>query len=195
MTGRILFVCAQNVCRSAYLAAVVGSTAKPAAIDHIVSSRGVRAVAGMPMCEIGQSRLPVAAAARGAAHRSRPLARADVERADLILTATSAERSAAALLDPTARARTFTVREFIALTMPQGAGLGRDRSLAELASTMHSRRGSLAVVPTRSLFLRRRRSESSVDIPDSHRESPSLHRRLFAALDADAAALRRILAG
>lgn len=193
MTSRILFVCAQNICRSAYLAAIVGSAAEADGADHIVSSRGARATAGLPMCEIAQSRLPAAATARGAAHRSRPLLRADIERADLILTATSVERSAVALLEPTSRSRSFTVREFIALAVPQGVGVAGGRSLAELASTTHSRRGSVAVVSSRSSFTRRR-SESGYDIPDSHRESPFAHRRLFSALDADSAALRRALA-
>lgn len=197
MTSRILFVCAQNVCRSAYLAAVVGSDLDRTGAGYDVVSRGAHADPGLAMCSVAMARLPELAAARGEAHRSRILKRGDVDRAGLILTATGAERSAVALLDPAARRRSFTVREFIHLAaVDGGAGLEGGRGLTELVALSNGRRG--APIPpaaaTRGIFGRRRTAVSPLDIPDLHRERRAAHRALFAELDADAAALLRLLA-
>ncbi|MBF4562786.1 hypothetical protein ITJ43_11610 [Microbacterium sp. VKM Ac-2870] len=186
MSQRILVVCAQNVCRSPYLAATVGAELDRLDAGYLVVSRGVRAESGQPMCDIARASLPPEAAERGDAHRSRPLKVGDVERAALILTATTRERGAIALLDASARARTFTVREFILLAASaESAPL---EGLSALGADLHRRRALLASTPppARGLFGRRAAAASPVDIPDAHRESAARHRALFARLRADA---------
>lgn len=197
MTRRILVVCAQNVCRSAYLAAILGSGLDRAGAGIDVVSRGVRAEAGLPMCEIAVRALPAEAAARGGAHRSRVLKEGDIERAALVLTATTAERGSVALLSPAARSRTFTVREFLLLAgATDDTLLTQARSRGELLTTLHRRRGMSAVVPatvSRRLLPRRTLASSPLDIGDAHRERAALHRALFPDLQNLAQGVMRVL--
>lgn len=187
MSRRILVVCAQNVCRSPYLAATIAADIDRLASGYVVVSRGVRAEPGQPMCNIAHASLPPEAAGHGDAHRSRLLKAGDVQRAELILTATTRERGAIAILDASARARTFTVREFVLLAA--SAEPASFEGLSALGSALHRRRAVLAsTLPSspRGFFSRRAGVGSPLDIPDAHRESPARHRALFPSLRADA---------
>lgn len=195
MSRRILVVCAQNVCRSPYLAATIGAGLDRIGTGHDVVSRGVRADLGDPMCDVALASLPPEAAARGEAHRSRLLKRGDVERAALILTATTRERAAVALLDPSARPRTFTVREFVLLSaIDDGRIADRPGDLSALGSALHGRRALLATRPEHRGIVRRRSVTPVLDIPDAHRESAARHRALFPSMLSDTRAVLEALA-
>lgn len=80
-----------------------------------VSSAGVYAMAGAPMCEMSETLVSqhLAGAERDplGLHASRPLTAELVESADLILTADRTHRRAVLGLSPKARTRAFTVRQ------------------------------------------------------------------------------------
>lgn len=105
---RILVVCTANICRSASAAALLRDAvaANPELAGVEVRSAGTHAIAGAPGCHVAP-----ALAGRGDEHRSRPLTAADVEWADLVLTAEREHRSAVASLQPTALRRVFTLRQ------------------------------------------------------------------------------------
>ena len=110
------------------------------------------------------------------AHRSRPLTAELVSGAALVLTASKAERSVIARLDPSARSRTFTLREAAALAAVQGdAPLDRaERSPLEMfAATLNARRGlGTAMVRSEPTGFRRwfpaREASDPLDVVDGH---------------------------
>lgn len=133
---RILFVCTANICRSASAEWLLREAiaACPALTGIEIRSAGTHAIEGAPGCSMAPALVGDAAD-----HRSTQLTPELVAGADLILTAARDHRSAVALLEPAARARTFTIRQAgrIAAWMLE-AGIveaGRERRAAEASGT------------------------------------------------------------
>jgi protein-tyrosine-phosphatase len=102
---KILYVCTANVCRSpsAQVLLLDGVSALDLP-DVVAASAGVQAVHGTPGCDLAP-----ALRSRSSAHRSRPLDRASVQWADLVLTAERAHIGMAVDLAPEVRSRAFTM--------------------------------------------------------------------------------------
>lgn len=174
----LLVVCAANVCRSPlaeYLLAK-GVESLPEFEGHSVSSAGGTAQAGSGICVRVGERLGVDGADFAAAHRSRMLTIDEVRRSGLVLTASKAERAAVARLDPSARSRTFTLREAASLAAAGPVGIPDptiDRPLEAFAAVIHARRGLTAPPPREAkqgFFRRSKRTPvgDPLDIADGH---------------------------
>ncbi len=98
-----------------------------------------------------------------AAHRSVALDADHLELYPLVIAASRAERAAIARLLPSARDRTFTLREAIALSRDPLAEVG---DVADLALQMNVRRGRGMVDTARSRA--GRSAHHPLDIPDAH---------------------------
>jgi protein-tyrosine-phosphatase len=114
---------------------------------HSASSAGANAVVGAAICPRVDGRI-WAAAPEGAdfarAHSARALDAGHVAESALVLTASKTERAAVARIDPSARARTFTLREAVALAeadVPVPPGTPDEPVLERFAATLHARRG------------------------------------------------------
>ncbi len=107
--GSILVVCTGNVCRSPYLERRLAQELHGTGIE--VASAGTRGLVGHDMDPTSKALLERAGApAEGFA--ARRLEAADVEGADLVLTAAREHRTAAARLHPAALNRVMTLRDF-----------------------------------------------------------------------------------
>lgn len=188
MSGQLLFVCAMNVCRSPLMAATFSHASEDVGqtVARVVISRGVSASPDMPMCEVASAH--VTDKAWVWAHRSTPVSRADLEESALVIVASRAERAAIARLAPDARARTFTLREALALGAPAVGQVRVDATsadpdlspLARYQQLLHGRRGLIAMPPAetaaaRRLRYRRLRDWNPLDIPDVHQERHRVH--------------------
>lgn len=119
---RLLFVCTGNICRSPFAEIlsrhlIRGRLGGRVAESFKISSAGVQAVVGSPMhpdsrAELAPWNLDGTIADRFVA---RQLRSAMIERADLVLGATSRHRSAVVELCPAALPITFGIREFARL--------------------------------------------------------------------------------
>jgi protein-tyrosine phosphatase len=170
----LLVVCAANVCRSP-LAEYLLSTALPSIPEfegHSVSSAGAKATAGAAICGLVEARLGPDGADFSAAHRARALTREMIGDAAIVLTASTSERAAVALLDPTARPRTFTIREAVALAEADGPPAPDTGALLErFAGMAHARRGLVAAPrPEGRAVARwfRRSAPEPLDVSDGH---------------------------
>ncbi len=101
-------MCTANICRSASAERLLREAIAgvPELVGVEVRSAGTAAWVGAPGCSIAP-----ALAGHAAEHRSRPLTADLVSWADLILPAARDHRSRIVELDPTSRARTFTLRQ------------------------------------------------------------------------------------
>lgn len=136
----ILVVCTANICRSPAAARSLRAGLKNQGVpgEHVtVTSAGVHALEGMPMCEVSETEvdarlvgLPVDTTA---IHSSRPLTPQLADDASLILTADRQHRREILLSSPRLRDRVFTLRQ-----------------AARLASWLVSDDGSLPVAISRS---------------------------------------------
>ena len=164
MTGdqrfAILAVCTANICRSPLMQILLRAELDPARFE--VASAGVQGwdrapmdtMAAMELMRLGHS---------AAAFRSQRINSYLADSADLILTASRSHRSEVLSANPKALRRTFTLREFAALTeLVQGDD---PRGLVAEAA----RRRSLA--PT------------EIDINDPYRRSPEIHRQTADQID------------
>ncbi|MFB4354661.1 hypothetical protein RAC69_16010 [Microbacterium sp. LS_15] len=193
MTESVLFVCAQNVCRSPLMAAAFQEALRAESelglgpSEWEVESVGTVASDGHRACRIAAELEPAAAA-----HRSVRLEADDLDVADIVIVASLEERAVVARLRPQARSRTFTLREALLL----GEQRVEAASIAGYAAALDSRRGTLDL-PRRS-SLPWRRASDPLDVVDVHQLSPRAHRRGLerAASDARllASRLRRDLA-
>lgn len=192
VNGKLLIVCAANVCRSPFAAFLLG-VALP---GFEVTSVGVTARGGDPLCRFTEER--VSALPQGAEFAAMHVAtRLDVESitgADLILTASEAERSAVAVLDPQARPKVFTLVEAAysarTLALPL-AGMG----LGELGARMHAQRGLVDLPQARHRHrLSPMRSSYGIAIPDAHigdtRRHAEVYRTVTEAVEMFSDALR-----
>ncbi|SNR41471.1 hypothetical protein [Blastococcus mobilis] len=120
----VLTVCTGNVCRSPAMEYLLRAALGPGAGVE-VRSAGTRALVGRPV-EPPMARLLTAAGADPTGFAARGLTPADVARADLVLTAEKAHRSAVVALQPRALRRTFTLLEFVDLVVLARAAAGHD---------------------------------------------------------------------
>lgn len=193
MSESVLFVCAQNVCRSPLMAAAFQEALRAEGelglgpSEWEVESVGTVASEGHRACRIASGLEPAAAT-----HHSVRLEADDLDVADIVIVASLDERSIVARMRPQARSRTFTLREAILLgEQPIDAG-----SITEYAAALHSRRGTLDLPKPSSLPWRR--GPEPLDVVDVHQMGPRAHRKGLerAAIDARllASRLRRDLA-
>lgn len=180
MTATILFVCAQNICRSPLMAAafVRGVRTDAAGVEWSVDSAGVTAEPGRRVCREAAAIEPAIAL-----HRSRKLDGDAVDAADLVIAASLSERAAIARLRPAARTRTFTLREALLLDAQLSSGSERI-SVAGYAAALNSRRGNLDL-PRRTL-MRPRAERHPLDVEDVHQRGNRAHRNGLHKADADA---------
>ena len=187
---RVLVVCTANVCRSPLAAAILRRRWDAAGLPAEVSSAGVRAMTGAPVCVVSQEVLgaPLAGAAR-------EITPDLVREADLVLTMEREQRSSVVRLLPGSQAKVFTVREAAALL---DGLLERDTRLHDLeglAPAMHALRGVVVPPadpqPTRRWWQRPVEPADPITIPDGHGLDPAQHR---AALDRVDAAAERVAA-
>lgn len=171
----LLVVCAMNRCRSPVVARVL---ADAAAQDHVhewhIASAGTDAVEGQPLCraaeEVMRARVqPLVESDEEGAHRARRLSLEDLAMADLVLVASTRERSAVARMSPGARAKCFTLKEAVLLAAnPASPAEVRDcgrhskSQLAAIAHLLNSRRGSLPKSGAR------RKADSRLNLPETH---------------------------
>lgn len=118
MAFELLVVCTANICRSPATARALRVHLAALGIDEglvRVSSAGIRALSGAPMCAISSElideQLVGMAAGHAAEHESRALTADVAAQADLILTADRSHRRDLLAMLPAVRARTFTVRQ------------------------------------------------------------------------------------
>jgi protein-tyrosine-phosphatase len=189
MIQSVLFVCAQNVCRSPLMAAAFeeefaarGDTS-PDGHDWVFGSAGTQAEPGRRSCRYA---VDIVGAASG--HRSVRLEADHLDAADLVIAASLAERALVAQLRPNARTRTFTLREALLL----GERRISASSLAEYAAALHSRRGTLDL-PNRRALPWRRDASQPLDVIDVHHFRPGAHRRGLEKAAADARTLASLL--
>ncbi len=126
---RILVVCTGNVCRSPLAERLLQAYLSDRAS---VRSAGVQGLDRAEMDPLAAAEL----ARRGgdpAGFRSRRVTPAAVREADLVLTMTTAQRSAVLADEPTALTRTFTLRELAHLLADAPAGQLDAARIAELA--------------------------------------------------------------
>jgi protein-tyrosine phosphatase len=180
----ILVVCLGNVCRSPLAERLLrlrfeenlgaGSSAL-----H-VSSAGVRALVGSGMDESSAAEL-VRRGGDPTAFSSRQVTSALAGSADLVLTATRTLRSRVLEEAPRALKRTFTIREFAALTaIPprQGQVIGTP---AHLVAHAASWRGSADI--------------EEYDVPDPIGKTADVHRAVADVLDADCSVIAEAITG
>ncbi len=201
VTHRLIFVCEANICRSPLMEQAL--RARVGAESWEISSAGTRVGPGdLPMCEVS-AEIAAASGADTAAHRSTAIDVGDLQAADLVLTASRAERSVVAQLVPEARSRTFTLREAVhlgadpldpddlAVVAAFSAASAAD-DLAAYASALHHRRGFVQPPSSgRTLFGKRR--PHPFDIPDAHHGSAREHRAMLERTALDIAELARQL--
>lgn len=108
----VLVVCTGNVCRSPVAEHVLAARLAESGIDDVrISSAGTRALTGRPMTAEAAA-LSRRYGAEPGEHRARQLTAQMVLDADLVLTATRAQRAEVAELVPRAAPRSYTLREF-----------------------------------------------------------------------------------
>lgn len=183
MTGRVLFVCAKNICRSPLMAAAFEAELGAEAGEWVVGSAGTEASAGRRAC-----RYSVEVVITVLGHLSTPLTVAELDAADLVIAASLAERSLIVRMRPSARSRTFTLREALLL----GEQNASAASLADYADILDARRGTLDL-PTPRALPWRRETGHPLDVVDVHHLGMRTHRRGLQKAAADTRMLARML--
>jgi protein-tyrosine-phosphatase len=185
MIQSVLFVCAQNVCRSPLMAAAfeeefaaAGDT-ESSEVEWVFGSAGTQAEPGRRSCRYA---VDIVGSASG--HRSTRLDADHLDAADLVIAASLVERALIAQLRPNVRTRTFTLREALLL----GERRVPASSLAEYAAALDARRGTLDL-PHRRALPWRRDTAHPLDVVDVHHFRPGVHRRGLEKAAADARTL------
>lgn len=196
----LLVVCAANVCRSPLAEYLLtrGLASLPEFEGHSVSSAGAGARDGAAICALVDRRIGADGADFAASHRSRSLSAEEIGRSALVLTASKLERAAVARIDPSARSRTFTLREAVFLASAatiEARPAGDDGPLSVFAAEIHGRRGLTRSKPTTSesglrRLVRRKPTGDPLDVPDGHLQATRQHR---SALDDVADAVESVL--
>ena len=205
VTHRVLTVCTANVCRSPSVQALLSKALDDLA-GHVtweVSSAGTNARPGRSMCP--QAAAYVSHGERAAAfarsHRSQQLTGTMVEEAGLVLVASREERAAVAGLSPSARRRTFTVREAammmrrVVAELESSWTLATDEShlLPTIVDLLHEQRGTLSISTGPAHASTRRSSRRApVDLEDVHQGHVRRHKPVLTAI---AEASRDLAAG
>ncbi|MFD1720183.1 low molecular weight phosphatase family protein [Amnibacterium endophyticum] len=194
--GRLLVVCTANVCRSPLAQRVLGLRLGGGVA---VSSAGVRALSGSPMCAVSALELPDGA---DPTHAARQVEGDDVRAADLVVAMEREQRGALVREAPGTQASVFTLREAAALAGALAERGERYPDLAAVARAMHGQRGLVAVpadpVPPRRWWQRAVPPEDPLTIVDGHGAPEPQHRaaaaRVRAVSEDLAAALGALLA-
>lgn len=198
--GRILLVCAANVCRSPMASFTLReSFAQHPGFEGVpLQSAGVHVDRERPVCaEVRAFRDDKLWQELAADHRSRALAESSVLRASLVLAASTAIRSSIVAQVPGHRRRVFTLREALWL----GAGYERDPALSgpeAVAAFQHHIDGSrgLRQPPARPRrLLRSAPLPDPLDIPDGHGLRGAVHMRAVRAVDLASRELASLIAG
>lgn len=109
---RVLFVCTGNTCRSPMAEALLRCRARERGWQVEVRSAGLAAIPGLPASEHAREVLKRRGADLGD-HRSRPLDRADLEWAELVLTMTAQHKRMVVLQFPRTADKVFTLTEYV----------------------------------------------------------------------------------
>lgn len=210
MAYRVTFVCEANVCRSPLMAfSFAHGDGTALGGEWTVTSRGTN-VGGtrLGICPVAASLIESVDGAKAfiSAHRSAPLNGNQLAAQDLIIVASSAERSAIAKVNPDLRSRTFTLREATMLgrepvTFAEQAQAASRRNgthgrvrLAGYPDVLHGRRGLVATPSPAAHMPWRRATPNPVDIPDAHHQSSKRHLATLKALQDDVGVLRAQIA-
>ncbi|MGV9194820.1 hypothetical protein ACQ143_10810 [Microbacterium sp. MC2] len=192
----ILFVCTANVCRSPMMEFEFRRLVDASARSGVwrVASAGTHVGNAHDVCsEVSwafrnEEKLVDTVEIR----RPQPVTVEVLESHELVITASLAERAAIARILPSARSRTFTLREALALSRtPTWSGA----SLSELSSELDSHRGKgvLPVAKSNRFWFR---GVHPLDIPDVHSSHALRHRRTLASTRQLVRALeQRLVAG
>lgn len=203
MTHRLIFACEANICRSPLMEQVLRSRVEADLWE--ITSVGTRVGPGdRPMCTVSADvARAVGPGDSTVEHRSTAVDVEALHAAELVLTASRAERSAIAQLLPEARSKTFTLREAIHL----GAAPLRSEELTAIAdliddapteglgayaAALHRRRGFVAP-PTAGRTLWGKRRPNALDIPDAHHGGSREHRSMLEGTARDVVELHRQL--
>lgn len=138
-------------------------------------------------------------------HRSAQLLASDLVRQDIVITASRAERSAVAQLDPRLRSQCFTLREALWLgsapaspvehEMSSATANGEEKSdLERYAALLHSRRGMLPPPPRRLRMTPWAPAADPFDITDAHHLRAAQHKAVLSAMRDDVVVLRTHIA-
>lgn len=171
---QVLAVCTANICRSPAAEFLLRRAFAEVGLRAEVSSAGVAGFDGAPIDPQTAEALREIGVDPGD-FRSRPLRPADVEAADLVLTATAEHRSVVLRRVPHALRKTFTLKEFAALA---GEGAGA-RSPADVVAAALAARGS--------------REVDVLDIEDPHGRGIDAQRRAVAEIERGTAEIARSL--
>jgi protein-tyrosine phosphatase len=169
--SRALVVCTGNICRSPAAALLLrAGLGERSGVE--VASAGLHAVVGEPVAE------PVARRLRGlgidaAGFRARQLQPSDLRGADVVLTMTSAQRSAVVGSLPAAVRRTFTLREFARLAALADVDPSAVEPGERLAAVVR------AAPRARARYLP---APGEDDVEDPYRRSDEVHAEVFAAI-------------
>jgi protein-tyrosine phosphatase len=140
----VLVVCTGNICRSPVAQRLLLARAGDNA-GFTVTSAGISAVVGRPIdgpCARALQELGVSAEGHVAQQVSLDL----LTRADLVLTADSAQRSQLIQTEPASFRRVFTLREFVRLGRGLGAPIANDiTALPARVAEVAARRGLVEV--------------------------------------------------
>lgn len=170
MDNGILFLCAENVCRSPLMSYQLRYLARDSrwADSWRVSSAGVRVRQTNEMCEVARATVDTDAelSQRIALHESRGMSTSMLRDADLIITASRAERAAAARMSPDVRVRAFTLKEAVSLSSLRA--LPSASRLADVSAELNSRRGLAVVADDATTGRWPRRHVHPLDVPDDH---------------------------
>jgi protein-tyrosine-phosphatase len=211
---KILMVCTANICRSPFAAAVLGSrlASIPGEPRVHISSAGTKALSGAGLCgeveRLLQRREPPGGGPL--AHAPSLVDASAIETADLILVMELSHRAAVARISPSARRRTFTLREAAGLaqhvqTRPKPASRDRDAAgdvrFRGFVTELNSLRGEVRPRTGANTTLWSRFGAGladPLDIVDGHNSTSRRHRAALEQVDdatADiAAALTRLFA-
>ncbi|MDQ4502975.1 low molecular weight phosphatase family protein [Sinomonas sp. ASV322] len=178
----VLFVCSGNICRSPMAEQLL--RARGAGSDIGVSSAGTIADEGAPMTREA-AELSQRYGGDPSGHRSRLLTSEVLMSADLVLTATRAQRASVAQLVPRASRRTFTIREFSRLlrAIPGDDRISLRDSFA-LVEAARSRRG----------FIEPPNNPDDDDVEDPYLRPIEVYERVAALLDSEVKAIAAHLA-
>lgn len=187
MTARVLFVCAQNVCRSPLMAASFAAAVGDPQPDGggrgwVVHSAGTHAHDGRAVC-------PFVAGleSRARLHRSAKVSAEDIDMADLVITASREERAWIAQQAPESRAITFTLREALLLD-DRLSEESRAGTVDDYVAALNGHRGTIDMrEPSASRW--RRVPEHPLDLEDVHGTRRRRHLRGLSRVSADAADL------
>ncbi|WP_307051809.1 arsenate reductase/protein-tyrosine-phosphatase family protein [Arthrobacter oryzae] len=188
-------VCTANICRSPYAAAVLGARLSrlPGQPGFQVTSAGTKAIRDAGLCSEAASLLSgERVTGESPAHASSLVDDSAIDSADLVLVMELAHRSAVALISPSARQRTFTLREAARLAQHVQLGPRPDSSdhdapgdvrFREFVEELNSLRGDARLTaPAAGPWWKRTSSRGidPLDIPDGHNSTNRQHKAVLA---------------